>query len=210
MNGVKLVCSNLSKKYINKLVFKGVNFELLQGDSLAVTGRNGSGKSTLVKILSGLIKQTAGEINLSIDGNEVIHEKRFLHYGLISPYLNLYDELTAFENLNFFYKLKCKDSNGEDKINLLLEKVNLLKRKDDFVKDYSSGMKQRLKLAFSVISDPKVLFMDEPRSNLDEEGIAIAYGIAEEQKQRGILIIATNEKEDTSLCNKFLSVEEYK
>lgn len=210
MNEVKLICSNLTKKYINKLVFKGVNFELVKGDSLAVTGCNGSGKSTLVKIISGLIKQSSGEIILTVNGKEIIQEKRFMHYGLISPYLNLYDELTAYENLKFFYKVKFNGGKDDEKIKDLLEKVKLINRKDDFVKDYSSGMKQRLKLAFSVLSNPAVLFMDEPRTNLDEEGISIAYKIAEEQKKRGILIIATNEKEDTGFCNKFLNVEDYK
>ena len=94
-------------------------------------------------------------------------------------------------------------------LNGLLEKVNLYNRKNDLVKDFSSGMKQRLKLAFSVLNSPILLLMDEPRTNLDNFGIDIAYSIIEEQRKKGILIIATNESEDSSLCDKSLYIEDY-
>ncbi len=92
----------------------------------------------------------------------------------------------------------------------LLEKVGLYKRRNDLIRNYSSGMKQRLKLAFAVLNKPQLLLMDEPRTNLDEEGISVVYKIAEEQKERGILILATNESEDTSICKTGLNIEDYK
>ena len=216
MNTVELNCRDIEKRYFEKNVFKGVSFNLKETYSLAVTGRNGKGKSTLLKILAGLISKSAGEIELKISGKEILKENQFFEIGFIAPYLQLYDELTAYENLEFFYNLKVAAKKGgelpKDKkefINSLLEKVNLFSRRDDFIKDYSSGMKQRAKLAFSVINTPSLLIMDEPRTNLDSEGVEIAYSIAEEQKKRGILIIATNEKEDTSLCTQILNIEEY-
>jgi heme exporter protein A len=203
-------CENIEKKFTNRLIFRGVNVSLESGSSLAVTGRNGSGKSTLVKILANLLKETSGKMSLKISGKEIQREKYYLHTGFVAPYLNLYDELTAFENLKFFSKLKAESKNSDNEIKELLEKVNLYKRRNDAVKSYSSGMKQRLKYAFAVLSDPELLILDEPRSNLDKEGIKLAYGIAEKQKERGILIIATNDREDTEICSAVLNIEDYK
>ena len=71
-------------------------------------------------------------------------------------------------------------------------------------------MKQRLKLAFAILNDPMILLMDEPRTNLDEEGVKVVYDIAEKQKENGILIIATNEHDDTKLCDESINIENYK
>lgn len=203
-------CENIEKKFINRLIFRNVNFSLKTGSSLAVTGRNGSGKSTLVKILANLIKETSGKLIFRINSEDVKKEKYYKHTGFVAPYLNLYDELTAYENLEFFYKLKVNNGKSEELVNNLLEKVNLYKRRNDQVKSFSSGMKQRLKYAFAIINQPELLILDEPRSNLDSEGVRLAVGIAEEQKERGILIIATNDKIDTELCNSLINIEEFK
>lgn len=211
MTNVDLQCIGLSKRFINKTIFKNLDLKLSGGDSIAITGRNGTGKSTLIKVISNLIRESSGKVILNIDGKEIPQGKRYKHIGLVAPYLNLYDELNAFENLDFFYRLKNKTrcKSAVEKINSLLERVNLYNRKTDLVKNYSSGMKQRLKMAFSILSEPEILFMDEPRTNLDREGIEIAYSIADEQKQRGILIIATNEAEDLHLCEKRINIEDY-
>lgn len=212
MKSVELQCEGLSKKFINKIIFKNLDLCLNSGDSLAITGRNGTGKSTLIKVISNLIRESSGKVILKIDGKEIQLEKRYRHIGLVAPYLNLYDELNAYENLNFFYKLKNQSTEKKiviERINSLLERVNLFNRRNDLIKNYSSGMKQRLKMAFSILSEPEILFMDEPRTNLDKDGIEIAYSIAEEQKQRGILIIATNEAEDLQLCERKINIEDF-
>lgn len=210
---VSLKCENLEKRFLSKIIFSGVNFTLNTGSSIAVTGRNGSGKSTLLKIISNLIKQNKGKIILTVSGKDITDEKRYEHLGMIAPYINLYDELTAFENLEFFYGLKCEDKGAKyklDYISALFEKINLYNRRNDLVKNYSSGMKQRLKLGFAILNEPLLLLMDEPRTNLDREGIDLVYSVAEAQKSRGILIIATNESEDTRLCSETLNVESHK
>jgi heme exporter protein A len=210
---VSLKCENLEKRFLSKIIFSGVNFTLNTGSSIAVTGRNGSGKSTLLKIISNLIKQNKGKIILTVSGKDITDEKRYEHLGMIAPYINLYDELTAFENLEFFYGLKCEDKGAKyklDYISALFEKINLYNRRNDLVKNYSSGMKQRLKLGFAILNEPLVLLMDEPRTNLDREGIDLVYSVAEAQKSRGILIIATNESGDTRLCAETLNVESHK
>ena len=212
MEANSIKCNNLEKRFLNKVIFRNLNLELHTGGSVAITGRNGSGKSTLLKVMANLIKPEKGSVEIIESGKAVNPEKRHLYTGMISPYINLYEELTAYENLDFFYDLKCTDKKTEKKeyINSLLERINLYGRRNDEVKNFSSGMKQRVKLAFAVINKPPVLLMDEPRTNLDTDGISLVYEVAEEQKKNGILIVATNEPEDTKLCSEIISIEDYK
>lgn len=213
MSDVNLITKDLEKSFLNKVIFRNVNLDLKTGDSLAITGRNGSGKSTLLKVLANLIRPNKGKVLLTDQGKEIITEKIYTYFGMIAPYINLYDELTAYENLEFFYDLKCckkTESDKKDRLKEILNEINLYGRRNDEVKNFSSGMKQRVKLAFAVINNPRILLMDEPRTNLDTEGIDLVYKIADKQKENGLLIVATNEPEDTKLCDKIISIEDYK
>lgn len=210
MDNAELILTDIEKKFVTKTIFKKVNLNLKNGSSLALTGRNGSGKSTLIKIIAGLLAATKGKCTLNINGNKTDKGHLYRYTGFVAPYLNLYDELSAYENLEFFTVMKSNGKKADKEyISSLLERVNLYNRRYDFVKDFSSGMKQRLKLAFSIINSPPLLLMDEPRTNLDTYGIDIAYGIIEEQIKQGILILATNEIEDTAMCAQSLNIEEY-
>jgi len=210
LDNAELILTDIEKKFVTKTIFKKVNLNLKNGSSLALTGRNGSGKSTLIKIIAGLLAATKGKCTLNINGNKTDKGHLYRYTGFVAPYLNLYDELSAYENLEFFTVMKSNGKKADKEyINSLLERVNLYNRRFDFVKDFSSGMKQRLKLAFSIINSPPLLLMDEPRTNLDTYGIDIAYGIIEEQIKQGILILATNEIEDTAMCAQSLNIEEY-
>lgn len=213
MTVVNLIAKELEKSFLNKVIFRNFNVELKPCNSLAITGRNGSGKSTLLKVLANLIKPNKGTVIVKEDGKEVTADKTYNYFGMMAPYINLYDELSAYENLEFFYDLKCvKESNSikKEKLKEILNEINLYNRRNDEVKNFSSGMKQRVKLAFAIINNPRILLMDEPRTNLDTEGIDLVYRIAEKQKENGILIVATNEPEDTKLCESIISIEDYK
>jgi heme exporter protein A len=125
--------------------------------------------------------------------------------GFVAPYLQLYDEFTALENLRLLRRIRGIRTSDETML-ALLRRVNLFDRRNDFVRTYSSGMKQRLKYAFALLHEPPVLLLDEPASNLDDEGIATVRQIIEEQKKKGILIIATNEQHDAELCQQTIDL----
>lgn len=213
MNKSSLICTDLTKYYSHRLIFGNLNLSLIEGSSIGIVGKNGSGKSTLIKVLAGIITPSKGSVNLSIENTPINKEAHFKHLGLMSPYLSLYDELTGYENLEFFLNIKSpgKTANEKDeRISFLLESVGLFKRRKDLYKNYSSGMKQRLKLAFALLNEPQLLLLDEPCANLDKEGIEVVYKFAGEQKEKGMLVVATNEESDLQLCDSLINIEDFK
>lgn len=209
MSKIEIISDNLSKSYSGKFLFKNLNFKISTSQSVSITGRNGSGKSTLTKIIANLIQPTSGSVIISENGAPL--ENPFLKIGVLSPYVNMYEELTGFENLIFFYKLKTADKeNASDKVNFFLNKTGLFEKRNEFLKNYSSGMIQKIKIAFAIMTNPGILILDEPRTNLDAVGIELIYEISENQKQNGILIIATNEENDKKICDSTINVEDYR
>jgi|ERR1051326_726738 heme exporter protein A len=206
MQKISLSATGLGKYFGRRKIFSDLTFSVQESNALAITGSNGSGKSTMLKILAGVLSPTRGEVGIVLDGVPVKSEDRFSHLGYVAPYLQLYDEFTGLENLHIFRRIRGAGV-GDDSILELLKQVGLSDRKDDFVRTYSSGMKQRLKYAFALLHQPPILLLDEPASNLDREGIATVYEIMQRQKQRGVLIIATNDPGDLQLCDQVINIE---
>jgi heme exporter protein A len=205
MQTILFEATGLTKLFNRRRIFADVAFQLGAGQALGVTGRNGSGKSTLVKILSGVLSPTRGEVSLQRAGELVPPIDRYRHIGLVSPYLQLYDEFTGWENLDMVRNVRGIRA-PDAFLAQLLERVNLKDRSHDLVRTYSSGMKQRLKYAFALVHEPAILILDEPTSNLDRDGIRTVYGIMEEQKARGILVVATNDTEDLAYCEQLVDL----
>jgi len=205
MNTISFTTEKIAKTFNRRKIFSEISFSLNKSDSLAITGRNGSGKSTLLKILANVLSPTKGEIGMKINDKIVKPTDYFAYLGLVSPYLQLYDEFSGWENLDLFRRIRGVDA-SVDYLTELLRRVNLWERRNDYVRTYSSGMKQRLKYAFALIHRPPILLLDEPTSNLDTEGISTVYQIIEEQKKAGILIVATNDAEDMKKCEQVLDL----
>jgi heme exporter protein A len=200
---INLETTSLKKTFDRRVIFKDLNFSMANGESLAITGRNGSGKSTLIKILANVLSQTSGNIELKVDGKAVERGDFYKYVGFVSPYLNLYDEFSGYENLHFVTRIRGISPGNIDPV---LERVGLYERRRDHVKIYSSGMKQRLKIAFAIIHHPLILLLDEPTSNLDAQGIEIIDRIADEYKKQNLLVIATNDEHERSLCEKMIDL----
>lgn len=190
----EIKASNIKKVFNRRVIFHDITFVLSKGQTLRVTGRNGSGKSTLVKIISRVLSPTAGTVEFSGMGAGR-EADRLARVGLVSPYLQLYDEFSARENLRFAMAIRGGRTD-EQEISSMLDVVALSTRKDDPVRTYSSGMKQRAKYAFALIHRPTVLILDEPMANLDVEGMNIVREIMDRQRREGLLIVATNDVSD--------------
>jgi heme exporter protein A len=189
-----LSATRLKKAFNRRVIFKDVSFTLAAGETLLISGRNGSGKSTLAKILCGVLTPTEGTI--VIGGGEGLSEARRLGlFGLVSPYLQLYEEFTGEENLRLVSSIRGSRPDAH-RVDELLTLVGLSDRKHDPVRTYSSGMKQRAKYACALLHRPPILVLDEPTANLDADGIAVVREIMQTQKQEGVLIVATNDLTD--------------
>lgn len=202
-----LRAENLAKRFGSRKVFKNISFELSTGDSIAVVGPNGSGKSTMIMTLLGTYRPTRGTVSFLEDNVSLDQNKIRPLTSLVSPYLNLYDGLSGEENLSFFATVSGLHVTGQE-LNGLLEKVGLEGRGPDLVGSYSSGMKQRLKYAAAIMGEPAFLFLDEPTSNLDRDGKEIVFQIVDEFRSKAIIVIATNEEEETALASQICRVAE--
>jgi len=202
---VTLSAQALTQSFGPSKIFESLSFEVLKGKGLLVTGPNGSGKTTLLRILSGLLRPTKGKVRLNIDGKAISPEDRLKHIGFITPELALYEELTALENLEFFARVRRLKRTKADHL-ALLERVGLKERGRDLVGTFSSGMKQRLKLAFAIQHEPVLLLLDEPGSNLDDSGRAVVEGVVAEQKKKGVLIVATNDARELAYGEETLAL----
>ncbi len=209
MSKYSVEANELNKTFGRRLIFNGINFRYDKSGVFGISGPNGSGKSTLVKIIAGLISPTKGKIIHKNSEDEIIPEKLHNHIGFVSPYLVLYEEFTAWENLNIFSKIR-EINLDKDYAKDLLNQFLLYNRRDDLVKTYSSGMKQRMKFIFALIHNPELLIFDEPTSNLDDEGKNSVYRIIEDKSKESIIIIASNDKADLDLCSQILDLKIYK
>jgi heme exporter protein A len=193
---IRISASGLRMSFNRRTIFTGIDFSVGHGETLLVAGRNGSGKSTLVKILCGLLTPTAGKVEMTGERPLDVHARRG-HIGLVAPYLQVYDEFSALENMRLTMALRgLVSEDGAHRS--LLERLVLDARRGDPVRAYSSGMKQRLKYALALSHRPAVLVLDEPMANLDTDGMTVVRAIMEEQREKGILIVATNDLSDVT------------
>lgn len=195
-------------RFGKRRLFSGLSFDVTKGDFLAITGSNGSGKSTLLKIICGLGKPSNGEISLTHLDDPTSISKRRLSSGYLAPSANLYEGLSAKENLEFIANLRS-DTISSSKIVSSIQDVGLGNRQDDLVSTFSSGMKQRLKLAAAMVSEPFLLILDEPYSNLDEAGFEIFDAAIEIQRKSGLVILATNNASIASQADRSIKIEDF-
>ena len=188
----RLCLDNLGKRFGSRVLFDGLTVEVPAGEALVVTGPNGSGKSTLLSVVAGLQRPNRGTMRVLDGEQELPVEAWRRQIGMVAPDLTLYPELTAAENLQFFARVR--DAQLTDvRLHRLLERVGLDGRGDDLVRTFSSGMRVRLKYAYALLHEPRILMLDEPTANLDVEGAAMVEEVIREQRERGILILATND-----------------
>lgn len=201
--------NNLVKYFGRRLIFDGINYSFNAGHVYGISGPNGSGKSTFVKIISCLISPTKGNVTHLLNGKKIEEEDLHNHLGFVSPYLFLYDEFTAEENLAHISKIRGIKFN-KDRSDFLLSELNLYERRGDLLRGFSSGMKQRLKFAFALLHEPHLLLLDEPTSNLDNSGKEKVYEFIKSEGKTKVILIASNEDADLATCESILDLQNFK
>lgn len=204
----RIILNNLSKRFNGRIVFSNLSLKVENDSVLAVSGRNGRGKSTLLKIITGILEPTSGQTEYQVNDIPQKFELIRTKIGFTAPYINFYEEFSAIENLRLLSRIRQNNFNlvnAED----LLKKFGLLKRKNDHLKTYSSGMIQRVKLIYTFLDNPLFICLDEPSTNLDSEGKKVLWELVEERKKDAVIIIASNEDEELSKSDKMINIEDY-
>ncbi len=209
MTNYSLEAVDLNKSFGRRLIFNDLQFKFDKAGIYGISGPNGSGKSTLVKIIAGVIGTTKGKVQHKSDGKILPEEQLHNFIGFVAPYLVLYEEFSALENLRLISDIRGLKFDAK-RVDYLLDKFLLSKRKDDLIKTYSSGMKQRVKFIFALCHSPNLIILDEPTSNLDDEGKNSVYELIKEEGQKNIVIVASNEKTDLQFCSEVIYLEKYK
>ena len=197
----------LGKKFVNQWIFKGIDQVVRQGHALAVTGPNGSGKSTLLKIISGWMLPTQGAVSYRLTGKAIPPDRYYRYIDYVAPYLELVEELSLSEFMEFHFAHK-KLQPGLS-MDAFLERIFLEKEKNKFLKYFSSGMKQRLKLGLGFFSQSPILLVDEPTTNLDEKGKKWYAEQIQQLLDKKLIIIASNEEDDYSFAKDVISLSDY-
>ena len=201
---MQLEANDLGKRYNREWIFRHFNYTFATDNTYAVTGANGSGKSTLLQVLAGATDKSEGTV-VSRE-NEITGALSFQSISIAAPYLELVEEMTAMELLNFhsvFKKLALP-------VNEILSIVQLSWASGKQIRYYSSGMKQRLRLAQAFFSETPVLFLDEPTTNLDTEGIQLYQTLIREYSSGRMVIVCSNDKQEYDFCNALIEMGSFK
>jgi ABC-type multidrug transport system ATPase subunit len=208
MATMKISLSKLGKRYNREWIFRHLNFEFDQHHRYVITGSNGSGKSTLLQILAGLIHHSEGKIVHSLNEAEISTEKVYLQVAVAAPYIDMPDEFSFQELLAFHFQFKSipQGISTDD----IIEQSGLKKSAAKQIRFYSSGMKQRVRLALAFFSDTPLLLLDEPCTNLDAEGIKWYKDLLDKVTKNRLLIISSNDPKEYETCDRSLSIESFK
>ena len=201
-----ITLSDTGKRYNRDWVFRHLDYEFLPGKTYAITGPNGSGKSTLLQVIAGAVMQSEGKIMYINSGKPEQLAGLHRNISFAAPYMELIEEMTATELLHFHSTFKKLIKPVPD----ILEETSLEKSAHKQVRYFSSGMKQRLKLAQAFFSDTLVLLLDEPLTNLDDEGIELYHNLTRNHAKEKMIIISSNDKQEYDFCEKVIGIGNYK
>jgi ABC-type multidrug transport system ATPase subunit len=202
--------TNIGKRYNYEWIFRKVDYEFIGDNNYVILGANGSGKSTLLQVIAGNLISSEGEIKYQVPENNIVSEEDiFKHISFASPYLELFEEFTLVESIEFQAKFKPFSTGLSTQQIIAITQLEKAQHKQ--LKYYSSGMKQRVRLALAILADTPFLLLDEPTSNLDRKAIDWYQNLVSSYSQKRLVIVCSNQLEyEYAFCNKTMSIEDYK
>jgi len=186
--------NDLSKRFNREWIFKNLNYTFQSGKTYAITGPNGSGKSTLLQVLWGQLPQTSGSIAYSSLNKNIPIEEIFGHVSIAAPYMDLIEEFTLEEQVRFHFRMRTMRSGFT--VEGILDKLYLTHARDKNISNFSSGMKQRLKLGLAFYTEASAIFLDEPGTNLDEQAFAWYLDNLNQLPKDKLVFIASNQRNE--------------
>ena len=214
LGGCTVSLNDTGKRFNRDWIFRHVTYTFESGYSYAITGPNGSGKSTLLQSIAGSIQLSTGVVEYKITDKDssktsIIPGENFYRYlSIAAPYVELIEEMTAKEFLHFHQQFKPLTSSIS--IDEILSIIGLEKAADKQIRYFSSGMKQRVKLAQAIFSDVPVLLLDEPCTNLDKSGYGLYHSLIETYCTQKLIIVSSNDEHEMDFCSERLNIIDYK
>src|SRR6188508_358311 len=205
---MKISLTDAGKRFNRDWIFRHLTYEFSAGQSYAIVGPNGSGKSTLLQVLSGSMEVNEGNAQWSMLNAQCPTEQVYNHISICAPYLEVVEEMTLIELLNFHAGFKpFLSSITSEKIISILGLENAVNKQ---IRNYSSGMKQRVKLAQSIFSDVPVVLLDEPCTNLDTTGVELYKQLIQDYCQKRMVIVSSNDHHEYDFCNSRINITDWK
>lgn len=205
---MKISADSISKKFVHHHVFRNVNLTLETPGSYALLGVNGSGKSTLLRILAGMQQASKGKVVYTFDGHVIPEHLIFKHISFCAPGMDIIEEMSLTEFLTFHFRFK-KPMAGLSVADIV-GLMGIRNAGDKLIGDFSSGMRQRVKLAQAIFSDTAALFLDEPCTNLDDKGVAQYQGWMNEFSRGRLVVVASNDEREYDFCEERIPVDQFK
>lgn len=200
--------SDAGKRFNRDWIFRHLTYDFEAGQSYAITGSNGSGKSTLLQVISGSSQTSEGAIQYSINNKQYSPELIYQQVSICAPYLEVVEEMSLIEFFLFHQNFKpFLPGLTVEKIILLL---GLEKAAEKQIRYYSSGMKQRVKLAQCIFSNTSIVLLDEPCTNLDLDGIHLYHKLIDEYCKNRLVIVSSNDEVEYRFCKHRLNIFDYK
>jgi len=209
---MQIALDTAGKKFNRDWIFRNFSYHFQQGKSYAITGPNGSGKSTILQVLGGSMGVSTGKIEWKTERNNnqvtIEHENIHKQVAIVAPYLEVIEEMTIKEFLHFHQTFKPFTSSVT--INDIIQVIGLEKAADKQIRFYSSGMKQRVKLAQAIFADVSILLLDEPCTNLDTNGYKLYHQLIADYGKNKIIIVSSNDINEYSFCEEQINIMDYK
>ena len=203
---ITIEINDVGKKFNAQWLFSKINVDIKAGEKVAVLGHNGKGKSTLLQIISGFIRPTTGSVIYKVNAQAIATEDNYKYFSYAAPYLELPEELTAPEFLDFYIKHQSLIQGISPAT--ILGITSLADANHKNIRSFSSGMKQRLKLACALLSALPIVLLDEPLTNLDDVGVAFYKEIINRYASDKIIIVCSNNVTDeTYFCTRQIKLD---
>lgn len=201
---MKILVNKAGKRFNREWIFRNRDIAFTSPNHYAITGHNGSGKSTLVQCIAGALHLSEGSIEFELDNKKIAPEHVFKYISICAPYLEVIEDMTVVEFLNYHASFKPFQSgwNTEN----IIEEIGLTKAANKRIRNYSSGMKQRVKMAQAFFSDTPVILLDEPTTNLDKQGIALYHHLIKTLCNKRLVLICSNDAIEYESCSTIVSM----
>jgi ABC-type multidrug transport system ATPase subunit len=205
---MRINLSQAGKRFNREWIFRNTALEFKQGNSYAITGSNGSGKSTLMQCIAGMMQLSEGSIQYTVGNMQMANEQAYKKISFCAPYLELIEEMNLIEFLNFHSRFKKFLAGVNTK--MITEELKLDHTSQKQIRYYSSGMKQRVKLAQAVFSDTPIVLLDEPCTNLDTNGIDLYYSLITNYCKNRLVVVSSNDEVEYSFCKEKINLASFK